>query len=302
MLKLLNHIDTITSAIPVKCRYEEKKVFLKNHLCFKIIGDINSEKILICLHGMGGSKDANYINSLINCFMDEFNGCVIAPDMPGVNDSINTEYFWGIQKKVADVYIDDILEYINFYNVKAKIFIVGFSGGAGATINYLTDTGNIIKNTNKNLITHSYFVSPAGPYLNCLIYIRDKSIFNSYISLYHTGAQFRFLLNKGDFKMLSRFNKDRISDIVISSIWANGNDEYKFNFNSKVENCDVLISKHDPVTNYDTVIDFFSSLDGVNIIQYFLGGHVGFFDIFDKKRKYESYIINSIKDYDKTNK
>ena len=41
---------------------------------------------------MGGSKDANYINSLINNFMDEFNCCVIAPDAPGIEDSIDTEY------------------------------------------------------------------------------------------------------------------------------------------------------------------------------------------------------------------
>ena len=96
--------------------------------------------------------------------------------------------------------------------------------------------------------------------------------------------------------------RSKLSDIVLSNIWVNGNDEYKFNFNSKVNNCDVILSTNDPVINYEIAIDFFSSLDGINIIESSLGGHVGFFNLFDKKRKYESYIINSIKDYDKVNK
>jgi pimeloyl-ACP methyl ester carboxylesterase len=233
MIKLINHIDTLTAAIPVKCRYDSKKHYLENKLCFKITGDIKSaNKIMICLHGLGGSKDANYINSLTNSFMDEFKGCVIASDMPGVGDSVNTEKIWGIQKDVADVYIDDIIQFIvktNLINDR-KIFLVGFSGGAGSIINYLTDDGSIISNKNIGLITHTYLISPAGPYVDCLIWIRDNSVFNKYIAIFHTSQQIKFILKNKKFDLFSRLNKDTFFDIMLSNIWVNGNDEYKFNF------------------------------------------------------------------------
>ena len=296
LIRILNTIDTLTTAIPVNCNYPYDKVYLKNNLCFKIVGDIkSSKKILLCFHGMGGSKNANYINSMINSFMAEFNGCVIAPDMPGIDDSINTEIFWGIQKKVADVYINDIIDYILKYNKKAEIFAVGFSGGGGALINYLTDDGKLIKNKNKNHIKYSYLVSPCGPYIDSLIWIRDNSIFNSFISTYHSAQQFKFLLKKGNFKKLFKFNFSKLNDIVLSNIWANGNDEYKFNFGSNINNCDIFLSKNDPVTNYNVVMNFFSTLKGINIIETILGGHVGFYKIFSNKRRYEIHILNSIK-------
>ena len=297
MIKLINHIDTLTAAIPVNLKYNSLKHYLENNLCIKITGDIkSSDKIMICLHGMGGSKDANYINSLTNSFMDEFNGCVIAPDMPGIGDSISTEIFWGIQKSVADVYIDDIIQYVvNLNQVNnRKIFLVGFSGGAGAIINYLTDDGTHISNKNANLVTYTYLISPAGPYVDCLIWIRDNSIFNKYISIFHTSQQFKFILKKKKFDLLLRLSKDTFFDIMLSNIWINGNDEYKFNFGKEIKNCDIFLSKNDPVTNYDIVIDFFKSLTGVNIIETLFGGHVGFYNPLSKKKRYEKHIIKSI--------
>jgi predicted alpha/beta-fold hydrolase len=62
----------------------------------------------------------------------------------------------------------------------------------------------------------------------------------------------------------------------------------------KIKNCDVFLSKNDPVTNYDVVINFFKSLTGVNIVESLFGGHVGFFNPLSKKKRYEKHIINSI--------
>jgi len=305
MIRLINHIDTLTSAIPVNLRYNSVKNYLENNLCIKVTGNIKtSDKIMICLHGMGGSKEGNYINSLTNWFMDEFkfNGCVIAPDMPGIGDSINTETFWGIQKNVADVYIDDIIRYIVSLNQinNRKIFLVGFSGSCGSIISYFTDDGSIISNNNANLITHTYLISPTGPFLDSLIWIRDNSIFNKYISLSHTMQQFKFILKKKKFNLLSRLNKDTFFDIMLSNIWINGNDEYKFNFGKEIEikNCDIFLSKYDPITNYDITIKFLNSLNGVNIIESIFGGHIAFFNPLSKKKRYEKHIINSIKKYE----
>jgi predicted alpha/beta-fold hydrolase len=206
IIKFINYINTIIPAIPIKCKYEEKKYYLKNNLCFKLVGNIkNAKKILICLHGMGGSKDAPYVNLILNSFIDEFNekeSCVIAPDMPGINDSIHTEYIWGIQNNTHDVYLNDILDFIKLNNKDAKIFIAGFSASCGVLINFLTDNGTIIKNTNKDLISYSFLVSPPGPFIDSLMWVRDNSVFKFYISFCHSAAQFKFLLHKANFKKL----------------------------------------------------------------------------------------------------
>jgi predicted alpha/beta-fold hydrolase len=297
MFKFLNHIDTVYAGLPVKCKYNHKIDYLENKLCLKIIGDIEkSEKVLICLHGIGGNKDSGYINSMINSFIDEFkNDCIIAPDMPGINGSINTDKFWGVQKKVADIFIDDIISYVKNKNKDIKIFIVAFSGSCGSLINYLTDDGNIIRNNNKDLIIHSYLISPTGPYLDCLLWIRDNSIFNSYISFFHTKQQILFLLKKKNFKKLFTLNKSILLDAILSNVWINGNDEYKFNFGKTVKNCDIYLSKYDPITNYETVMNYFTSLKGINITEKILGGHVGFKNFFSKKRNHEIFVLNSIK-------
>jgi hypothetical protein len=93
----------------------------------------------------------------------------------------------------------------------------------------------------------------------------------------------------------SKIVKDSDAVIVLSNIWANGNDEYKFNFGSMLNNCDIFLSKNDPVTNYNIAIKFFNTLKGISVIETTFGGHVGFYNFFNKKRKYEIHILNSIK-------
>lgn len=294
IINLISHLDTLLTVLPIKDKYASKKVYLDNKMCLKITGNLdNADKILICLHGMGGNKEATYNISLTNKFMDSFNdACVIAPDMPGVGDSVFTEVIWGIQSDRADIFVDDIIDFIlkNNKNKNRKIFAAGFSGAGGSLINYITDDGNCISNKNKDLINYYYLIMPAGPYFDSLKWIDENSIYNSWISLAHTITQINFIVKNKRFKNLLNINKNLFFRILESNTWINGYDEYKFNFNNKnVKNCDAIISVADPIINYEITHNFYKSLDNINIVKYYFSGHIGYI------KKYEKYIINSIK-------
>jgi len=298
MIKFLNNIDTIISSFPVKRKYKSSKHYLDNNLCFNITGNLEkSDKIFICFHGLGGTKEAAYINSLTNSLMDEFNCCVIAPDMPGVGDSVKTNFFWGIQKNLADVYIDNIIDFIISKNsIKNKqIFLIGHSGSCGSVLAYLLDNENTVSNKNLQNITYSYLISPGGSYLNSLIWIRDNSVFSSFVSLCFSYQKFKFLLRNKKFDYLKNISKDRIFDIVLSNLWVNGNSEYKHNFQKDIKNCDVFLSINDPVTNYDIVADFLKKFPNINVVKNKFGGHVGFYNPLSSIRFHEKYIIESVK-------
>lgn len=301
MIKLLNHVDTLVSAIPVKPKFLERHVYLENKQHLKLVGNIkNADKIMICLHGMGGSSNSAYIVSMINSLVEQFgdNICLMAPDMPGTGKSINTKNIWGIQKDVADINIDLMVDYIlkENDNPNRKIFATGFSGAGGSLIHYLTDNGGKISNKHKDLISYSYLVSPAGPYFDCLGWIRDNSGFYGwFISACHGFAQTKFLVKNKNISRLKRIGLDRFLNISICNIWANGNSEYKFGFGSTVKNCDAILSKNDPIIDYDIVINFLKSVKGLNIKETRTGGHVGFYDIFSEVRFHEKHIIDSIK-------
>jgi len=301
MIKFINHLDTLISAIPIKCKYQHVETYLENNLFLKIFGDIKKAKmIMICIHGMGGSSESAYITSMSNSLIDQFRGdiCVITPDMPGTGRSINTEIIWGIQKNVADVYIDDIVKFVinSNSNNEKKIFLAGFSASCGSIVNYFTDDGTYISNKNSNLITYTYLTSPTGPYVDCLSWISHNSGFYGwFISAAHGITQLKFLIKNKNISRLKRIGLDRFYNVAISNIWANGNGEYKFNFGSSVKNCDAILSKHDPIIHYDIVSNFLNSLNGINIKEMSTGGHVGFYDLLSDVRFHEKHIIESIK-------
>jgi predicted alpha/beta-fold hydrolase len=303
MIKFINHLSTLLCAINIKEKYDYKKTYF-NDICIKYFGDIKTSKhIFICLHGMGGGKESNYIKFLSNTLINEFGKDIsfITYDMPGVGESVRSNNFWGLQTHLADVCIDDVISWVLNKNKGANIFIAGFSGSAGSLINYLTDSGNVIKNINKDSITHSFLISPGGSYIESLEWTKYNSLYAPYIAIYHTCSQINYLLKNHEFIRLFNFIKSGgfyiFKDIILSNILLEGNNEYQFNFGAKVKNCDVIISKYDPITNYDIAIKFFNSLNKVNIFEFNFGGHVGVI----LQKQFGKHAINVINEYAKKN-
>jgi len=298
MIKAINNINTIMAGlISVKEIYPFINVKLKNNFSIKIYGDIKkADKIMISLHGVGGEKNSNYNINFCNSYIDEFyeDGCFITFDMPGVGDNIDSKYFWGASIDSIDVNLDEVISYIHHNNAKCKIFITAVSGSCYHLIAYFTDSENHIKNKFKDRINYTYLISPLVDFKESLDWAKENSPFISYISFYTTYSQTKFLIKNKNYKRLLNV-KDSIFNIKNSNLLINDNGSYTFNFENKINNCDVILSKNDTITNYDITIKFLNKFDKFNIIHYNLGGHVGFFNFNLKKRKHEEYIINSIK-------
>ena len=298
MIKAFNNINTLMAGlIFFKEKYASNIIKLENDFNINVYGDIKTaDKIIISLHGVGGDKKSYHNISFCNSFMDEFknDGAYITFDMPGVGDNIDSNYYWGASIDTMDVKLDDIVSYIDKNNKKCKIFIVAVSGSCYHLIAYLTDKSNSIKNKFKDRINHFYFVSPLGDINECIDWMIENSPFSSYLSFYTTYSQIRYLIKNKKYNCLLNV-KDSLFNIKNSNYLINNNENYTFNFEDKIKNCDVILSKHDTITNYDITIKFLNKFDKFNIIHYNLGGHVGFFNFNLKKRKHEEHIINSIK-------
>lgn len=296
MIKFINHISTLLCAINVKEKHDFKKLYI-NNICVKYFGDIKKSKyVFICLHGMGGTKESNYINFLSNQLIDQYKKDIsfITYDMPGVGESVKAKKFWGLQPHLADVHIDDIISWILNENKKTKIFIAGFSGSAGSLISYLTDDGTFIKTKNKDKISHSFLVSPGGSYIESLEWVNYNSLYAPYIAAYHTYSQINYLLKNYKFNQLFKFIKTGgfllFKDIVLSNTLLEGSNEYQFNFRAKIKNCDVILSKYDPITDYNIALKFFNTFDKVNIIEFNFGGHIGMLI----QKNFIKHVINTI--------
>lgn len=296
MINFINYTSTILSGIKIKEVHLYKKEYL-NDICIKFFGDIKTSKnVFICLHGMGGTKESRYITYLSNSLINEFGKDLsfITYDMPGVGESVKSQNFWGIQQHLVDVYIDDIIEWILKQNKDISIFIAGFSASANSLIYYLTDDGYSVKNKLKDKITHSILVSPTGDAIETLEWIDKFSLFAMYIATYHTYSQINYLLK--NFKLIEFFNFLKegkfliFKSALISNTLLSGNNKYKINFNCNIKNCDIILSKYDPITNYDITMKLLNNLNNLNYIECNLGGHVGIII----QQKVKNHIINLI--------
>lgn len=298
MIKLINNVNTIMAGlVSAEEEYSYEKIKLKNNFIINVYGNIKTaSKIMISLHGVGGDKKSNYNINFCNSFMNEFKeeSCFITFDMPGVGDNIDSNYYWGACTNSIDIKLDEIISYIHDNNPICKIFITAVSGSCYHLIAYFTDNGNYIKNKFKDRINYSYLISPLGDLIECLDWAHQNSLFSPYISFYTTYSQTKFLIKNKNYRCLLNV-KDSIFNIKNSNLLINDNGSYTFNFENKINNCDVILSKNDTITNYDITMKFLNKFDKFNIIHYNLGGHVGFFNFNLKKRKHEEYIINSIK-------
>lgn len=299
MIKLINNINTIINGtIPGKQKYNFSLHNLNCGLKLAIYGDLkNAKNIMIVLQGLGSDgRRSRTVLTFCNSYLNEFTekDCFITFDMPGVGDNINTEKFWGSQFSSIDVHLDDIVEYIISLNKNANLFITAFSASTLHLLAYMTDDGLTIKNKFKNNIKYFYLVSPCGDADETLDYIFSNSYFNTFLSFSHTYSKVKFVLNKKDYKKLLEV-KDCLFNIKNSNYFLSEDSKYEFNFEASIDNCDVILSKNDTITNYDIVKKFLNNFNDINYIEYNFGGHAGFSNLFFTSRKHEDYIINSIK-------
>jgi hypothetical protein len=298
MIKLINEINTITGSLfPIKEKYKSQKFEIKKNFFINVYGNLkNATRTMICLHGAGSDRFSNHIIHFCNEYIDELDenkACFITFDMPGVGENINNKKFWGAQCNSIDINLDLIIEFILKKNKKTNIFISSISASSAQVLAYMTDNGKIVRNKFKNNVKHYYFISPTGEIDETLDWIFKFSIYSKFISISHSIKQLRFIIKKFKYIKLIDLFKNFLN--IKNTNYIFDKEKYHFNFNAKIKNCDVILSKNDPITNYEIVISFLNLFDKFNIIEYNSGGHVGFFDITFKKRKHELYILNSIK-------
>lgn len=298
MIKIVNEINTLAGSLfPIKEKYKSFKQKIKSNFFINIYGNLESAKYtMICLHGAGGTRFSNHVINFCNTFINEFNendACFVTFDMPGIGENVYTEKFWGSQKKSIDVNLDDIIDFIYKKNKKTNFFISAISASSIQLLAYMTDKSNVVKNKFKNKVKHFYFISPSGETDETLDWVILYSKYKKFISFHHAISQFNFLIKNSKYKNLKGI-QDCFFDIKKSNYFLD-QEKYEFNFDSKFKNCDAILSRHDSITNYDIAINFLNRFNKINIVEYNLGGHVGFFSFNIKKRKHELYIINSIK-------
>lgn len=296
MIKIINEINTLAGSIyPIKEKYKSTKYEIKNKFFINVYGNIESANhVMICLHGAGGTRFSNHVINFCNTFIDEFSdGCFVTFDMPGVGENVYTGKFWGSQINLIDINLDDIVKFIYEKNKNSNIFMSAVSAASIQLLAYMTDNNKIVKNKFKNKIKYFYLVSPTGETDETLDWILSYSKYKKFISFHHALSQLNFLIKNSKYKKLQGIY-DCFFDIKKSNYFFD-EEKYKFNFESKIKNCDVILSKNDSITNYNITINFLNKFNKINIIEYNLGGHVGFFTFNIKKRKHELFMINSIK-------
>jgi len=295
---MIDIINTTLNLIPVFTKYKKyRDIELKNSFKIRVFGKLETcSKILIIGHGLGGTKHSFYVTSLLNKFYNYPEVAVITLDGPGIGFNIKNFNICGPSIKNQNAYIDEIIEYVNFINNDAKIYMTGFSAGALILFSYLTCSQNIIKNKNKNKISHSFFISmPVLEYSDQLLWIEKNSKLKIFISLSYCFYASLKLLNSKNFNKTINIIKNCTN--INKCIKNNENDLwylYSNNEPSKI-NGTFFYSKKDPIIGYhlNNEKNIISKHYGYNILEFHGAGHCSFRRLNGKKA-HEEIIFDHI--------
>lgn len=299
---MIDLINTICTILPIKNKHPayEDVYFSSIKFGFRIFGNLKKCKsVLFISHGVGGNKDASYVVSLANRFSKDETVAVVTFDSPGVGSNKGTQSFWGVSAHGEDLnlYYDEMIDYIRSINSSCKIYLSGFSGGAGTILSYLTCSQGIVPNKNRGEVTHSFLVSVQSlEYLPQLSWIRENSgLLSKSISISHGIAGIKFYFGKKNLKKIKKI-LSRITDIKLTiKNTSNSGSWYKHNLNvSQDLNATVIISPDDPITRWSEDNNIIIKHRNYNLVKFPGGGHCGFYKL-DGTRAHEELIYKFIK-------
>lgn len=297
---MFDFFNTLLTGTPVKCRHSTfKDVEIFKGFWIRIFGDIEKcSSALIVSHGMGGNRSSQYVVSLVNRFVADPSVALITFDASGTRTNRGTPNIWGVSGDGGghNNYYDEIIDYIIEKNSTCKIYLSGFSGGAGMIMAYLTCTQGFTPNRNKDRVQHSFLISIHSiEYAPQLTWIRENTHLAKIISFSHGMQGIMFYLYRGNFKKVIKIIKN-IHDLKITNHHiAKSGKWYRNNKNdSQNINATVIMSPGDPITKWCYSDNIFSKHYGYNIVEFPGGGHCGFYRI-DGTRDHEELIYEYIK-------
>ena len=137
----------------LKINYKRKRLITwDNDFIDLDFASVNSDKVVILLHGLEGSSDSNYIKSSVAVLNDQ-NFDVVVLNLRGCSGEPNhllKSYHSG---KTDD--LKEVISYLETENFYKEISIVGFSLGGNITLKYLGEQGNTIPAILKSAVTIS---------------------------------------------------------------------------------------------------------------------------------------------------
>jgi hypothetical protein len=294
---MIDIINTALNLIPKISKYKKfRDVTLNNNFKIRIFGALETcSKVLIIGHGVGGDKNSFYVKSLANRFYKNTEVAIITLDGPGIGNNSN-KLLCGPSLENQNAFIDEIIEYIQYINNDAKIYAAGFSAGALILFTYLTCSQNIINNSNKEKITHSFLISmPLLEYSDQLLWIDKNSKLKTFVSLsYSFYAGLNALKNNNKEKVIKILkNFTSIKNCIDST--QNKHWYYHRNNDSVKINATFFYSKKDPIIGYhlDNNKNILSKHYGYNILEFYGGGHCSF-QRLDGTRAHEEIIYSHI--------
>ena len=293
-------INTLLAAIPIKSKYHSHNdIEVYPTFWISVFGDLSTCKsVLVISHGMGGSKNSSYIVSFANRFANDSTMAVITLDSSGICSNVGTPNIWGVAGTACqNNYYDEIIEYVLKINPICKIYLSGFSGGAGILLSYLTCTQGYIPNIHNDKISHSFLISiQSHEYNPQLSWIRENSgILAQFISVCHGIDGIKFHFYKKNFKKIRKILTS-ITDVKLTNYHVSASGKwYRHNKNTSQKlNATIIVSKADPITRWHEEGNIVMKHQGYNIIDFPGGGHCGFWRI-DGKRDHEELIYEYIK-------
>lgn len=292
---MIDIINTALNLIPNIYKHKKyRDVNLNSDFTIRILGTLETcSKVLIIGHGVGGNKNSFYVKSLANRFYNSPEVCVITLDGPGIGDNLN-KFLCGPSVHNQDAHIDEIIEYVDYINPDAKIYVVGFSAAALVIFNYLTCSQNIIKNKNKEKIKHSFLISmPVLDYSDQLSWIEKNCKLKRFVSMsYSFYAALNAIKHKNTKKTIKIIkNCLNIRKCIVETENDNWYDCNK-NIPSKI-NATIFCSKKDPIVGYHLNSDknILSKHYGYNVLEFYGAGHCGFRRL-DGTRAHEEIIYS----------
>lgn len=131
------HINTIYRHLFYKTEinYERERILTSDNDFLDLdISSVNSEKLIIAVHGLEGSSNSNYIHSLIHN-SNKNKHDVIAINLRGCSGEANNKLSSYHSGRTEDLW--DVVQYINRKYSYKEINIVGYSLGGNLTLKFM---------------------------------------------------------------------------------------------------------------------------------------------------------------------
>ena len=132
-----NHFNTIYRTLfqNLKIKYTRKRLELNDGDFIDLdFSSINSNKIIVAIHGLEGSSNSNYIKSLTKV-LNQYQFDVVAINLRGCSGEANRKLSSYHSGKTDD--LDKVINYLNTKYSYDEINLVGFSLGGNLILKYM---------------------------------------------------------------------------------------------------------------------------------------------------------------------